>query len=218
MKTSWLRYALVLGLSMGALAVPTGALAAGTIDPSIYMGSSQLGQASFDIPDPNNPCLDTSGFLFGANSVNSTPGSPSTVDTVVGVFVTTSDNCAGTTVSGLYYKGQLTSGTFQIDKTLTSASLHTTLTASDWNGNSVPVTVDVTWSGSGALTSGGWSSHFHRPGITIVTRSSGDSRGATATGAITVAGTSLTVSGPGSLQSDSSFNLFVCHPLSSGCK
>jgi hypothetical protein len=203
---------------IGALAVPTRALAAGAVDPNIFMGSSRLAEVNFDIPDPNNPCLDTSGFIFGTNAVNSSPGTPATTFSVGGAFIATSDNCAGTMISGVFYKGLLSPGAFQLDTSLTSASLQTTATGFDQNGNPVSLAIDVTWTGSGALTSGKTSSHFRAPGITIVGHSSGESRPATASGTVTVAGSTVTVAGAGDLQSNSSFNLFICRSPSTGCK
>jgi hypothetical protein len=207
-----------VGLSIGALALPTTALAAGPVDPSIFRSSGQLAQANFDLPDPVNPCLDTSGFVFGGNFATTTPGSPSAMDTVGGVFVVTYDSCTGTVVSAVSFKGALASGAFQIDRTLTSASLHATATGWDQNGNQVPVAIDVTWTGSGVLTSGTSSYHFQMPGVNIVTHSSGQSRDAGATGTLAVAGSTVTFAGGGSLQSNSSFDLFICHSPSSGCK
>jgi hypothetical protein len=213
-----LRLAAVVGLSIGALALPTSALAAGSVEPSIFMSSGQLAQANFDIPDPSNPCLDTSGFVFGGNFTSSSPGSPSTMDTVGGVVIVTSDNCAGTFISGVFSKWLLPAGAFQIDNTLTSASLDATVEGFDQNGNPVPVAINLTWTGSGALTSGTQTSHFERAGVNIVTHSSGESRDAGMNGTLTVAGASLTVAGAGSLQSSSSFDLFICRSPSTGCK
>jgi hypothetical protein len=218
MKTSLLRLATAVGLSIGALALPTTALAAGPVDPSIFRSSGQNAQATFDLPDPNNPCLDTSGFVFGGNFTSTSPGSPSTMETYGGAFVVTSDNCAGTLVSAVSYKGVLSPGAFQIDKTLTSASLQATAMGWDQNGNQVPLTINVTWTGSGALTTGTYSSHYQRPGVNIVTRSSGESRDATANGTVAVAGSTLTFAGAGSLQSSSGFELLICHSASTGCK
>lgn len=218
MKTSLLRLAAIVGISIGAFALPTTVLAAGPVDPSIFRSSGQSAEAQFDIPDPTNPCLDTSGFLLGGNFTSSSPGSPSTMDTVGAIVIGTSDNCTGTFISGVFAKGPLPAGAFQIDKTLTSASINTTVTGFDQNRNPVPVTINVTWTGSGAVTSGTQISHFQRPGVNVVMHSSGDFRSAGMNGTVTVAGSSLTLAGAGSLQSSSSFDLFICHTPSTGCK
>jgi hypothetical protein len=218
MKLSLPRLAAVAGLTIGALAFPIAASASGAVDPSIYRSSGQMAQLSFDIPDPVNPCLDTSGFLFAGNFTNATPGSPATSEMFGGVFVVRTDNCAGTFLSGVFYKGLLPAGAFQIDKNLTSASLVTTVTARDEGGNPVPVTLNVAWNGTGALTSGTWSSHYQRPGVNIVTHSSGDSRDAGATGTLAVGSNSLAIATTGSLQSNRSFDLFLCHSPLTGCK
>jgi hypothetical protein len=218
MKTSWLRLVVVAGLSIGALAVSTAGAAASSVDPSIFRGSGQMAQVSFDIPDSANPCLDTSGFVFGGNFKNSSPGTPAPPEMVGGIVVVRNDVCAGTFISGVFYKGPLPAGAFQIDKTLTSASLVATVVAMDDNRNPVPVSVNIVWVGTGVLTSSDFSKHIQSPGLNIVIHASGDSRDAQAAGAVVVGGSSLAVQAPGSLQSDRSFELFVCHSPLTGCK
>ena len=218
MKTSWLRLAAVVGLSIGALAIPIGASAGGGIDSgtSVYRSSGQVAQLYFDVPDPANPCLDTNGFVFGGNFKNTSPGAPSSADSVGGVFVYRSDNCAGTS-SGVFYKGSLPAGALQIEKTLSSASLSTTVSGRDENGNDVPITIDLAWTATGPLSTEDSSFHYRQPGVNVVTRSSGDTRQAQANGTLTVGDDALAISSQGSLQSDRNFYVSVCYS-SSGCK
>ncbi len=219
MNLSLLRLGAVVGLSIGALALPIGASAGGTAaDTNIYRSSGQVAQLSFDIPDPSNPCIDTSGFVFGGNFTNSSPGNPTTTSPFGGVWVATADNCSWTLLSSASYKGPLPAGAFQIDKSLTAASLVATLSGWDQNGNPVPIDVNVAWAGIGSVTSSKQSSHYQQPGLNLITRSAGDFRTASTSGSISVAGANLVVSGTGSLESDSSFLVSVCQSTATFCK
>jgi hypothetical protein len=219
MKTSLLRLAAVVGLSIGTVAIPTAAFAAGAaVDPSIYRSSGDVAQLSFYIPDPINPCIETSGFVYGGNFTNSGSGSPITSEPFGGVWVATVDNCASTLLSIAAYKGPLPAGAFRIDKNLTAASLVATLSGSDQNGNQVPIDVNVMWTGIGSLSSSKQSFHYRAPGLNVVSRSAGDFRAATTSGSIGVASDNLIVSGQGSLESDRSFQIYVCHSTATFCK
>lgn len=218
MKTSLLRLGAVVGLTIGALALPIGASAGGTADPSIYRSSGQVAQLSFDIPDPNNHCIDTSGFVYGGNFTNSSPGTPTTSDPFGGVWVATVDNCSWTLLSSASYKGPLPAGAFQIDKSLTAASLVATLSGWDQNGSPAPINVNVAWTGIGSVSSSKQSFHYQAPGLNVISRSAGDFRSASTSGSISAAGANLVVSGLGSLESDRSFQLFVCHSAATFCK
>jgi len=218
MKSSWLRLVVVAALSIGALAVSTAGAAASGVDPSINRSSGQTAQVSFQITDPGNACLVTSGFVFGGNFQNSSPGTPTTQEMFGGVVVVRNDICVGTFLSGVFYKGPIPAGAFQIDKSLTTASLVATVVATDDNRNAVPVSLDIVWAGTGLLTSGEFSKHIQSPGLNIVVHSSGDSRDAQAAGTVVVGGDSLAIQAPGSLQSNRSFELFVCHSPLTGCK
>jgi len=219
MKVSLLRLGAVVGLSIGALALPIGASAAGSVaDPSIYRSSGQVAQLFFDIPDASNPCIDTSGFVYGGNFTNSSPGTPTSTGPFGLVWVATADNCSWTLLSSASYKGPLPAGSFQIDKSLTAASLVATLSGQDQNGNPVPIDVNVAWTGIGSVSSSKQSSHYQQPGLNLITRSAGDFRSASTSGSISLAGANLVVSGPGSLESDSSFLVSVCQSSTTFCK
>jgi hypothetical protein len=219
MKTFLLRLGAVVGLSIGALALPIGASAGGTaVDPSIYRSSGQVAQLYFGILDPSNPCISTSGFVYGGNFTNSSPGSTTTSEPFGLVRVDTVDNCAWTLLSSASYKGPLPAGAFQIDKSLTAASLAATLSGSDQNGSPVSIGVNLAWTGIGSVSSSKQSFHYQAPGLNMVSRSAGDFRSATTSGSISAAGANLVVSGLGSLESDRSFQVFICHPAAPFCK
>jgi hypothetical protein len=123
--------------------------------------------------------------------VQAAPGHPE-VQSGANLSLYQYDYCAGTTLLAGYGFAALDADAFQIDR-LTSATLHTTIAVDDWvSGASIPVEVNLAWSGTGATVRESNQYHSRSPDFTYNVRYTATSRAATAAGAVTLGGVNLT--------------------------
>ena len=166
------RFALVLSIVFcGSLALAAAGIAAGGLGPGKYSFENTAADAFFGMGKKGGPPAPSWSVSVnhGLNSFKSGGGEPYVTNNTV-VFVTEFDANGG----GGYGCFVIPDADFVVAKDLQSASLHTTLTADEecggyggpvgggkdaiyaggkgGGGLTLPVSVDVTWSGFGAIT------------------------------------------------------------------
>jgi hypothetical protein len=141
------RLFILLSIALGALVVAIPAAPAAT--QTINVSQSLFAEAGFF---NTSGCVDTDTFAFASTGRSSSTGGPS-ASSIASVFIDSHDACAGTQLLSAFGTVSLASGEFQIDRTLASASLNTTVPVSDAvSGTTFPVSVALSWTGSGEVT------------------------------------------------------------------
>jgi hypothetical protein len=176
-----LRLASALTLGAAALALPHTAFADSSSPASVFQFSGDSAIAQFQSFDPNNSCAETDAYIVAGDMTDKSMANSGSQWALI--FVEQTADCWNT-VSGLVYKGSLPAGALQIDRTLSSGSLNASLMGQDLQANPEPVSISMTWAGSGALSRQTMESQFHSPGFTAVSRYSSLSRQATASGTV----------------------------------
>lgn len=175
------RYVCLIGLA-ATLALCLVPMAAGA-ETDVYKFQDKIAYASFQT---NDGCIYTSAevtlFEFRAKLP---PGPPEETGPAMTVYLYRYDYCQNLTLNEINKLVELAPGSFSLNSGLHSARLSTTIEAYDWGtGNTVPVTVDVTWEGVGEglsdSTHGTWSTPTQR----VVWRFGGSIRDAVATGTV----------------------------------
>jgi hypothetical protein len=178
--------AIMLALTLIVLALPLTSQAA---ESTRYRFRGAFASASFAT---DNGCVATYTFIsVGDGSVQAGQGKPE-VQSAAYVSLYQYDYCAETTLLSGEGFATLDADAFQIDR-LTSATLKTTISVEDWvSGATIPVDVDLTWTGTGATVRE--SNHYHSNSrdFTYNVRYTATSRSATAAGAVTLGGLNLT--------------------------
>ena len=199
----------VLLLSLVAFAFTTSApkahAASGTSFVARFHGLSA--QADFDSLSPDG-CIDTFVFVDGfQNTVNKQTFSGA--DVFIGKF----NNCTNTPL--LNASGSTGSSTFQIDKTLLTASLSATISVSDSvSGNTFNVSVSVAWTSTSAIAHEDQTFHFHTKAFTENAHLNADFRDANASGTVSDGTTNFTPSPSVFAQTMSAkeVDVFIAHP------
>ena len=170
--------AFALALALVVFAFPT-AIQAGA-DVFHYSFKGQYAVAYFYSGDE---CSFTYANVFANDGSIKTEGKPEVVS-YASIYVSQYDYCIGTYLDA-YGSAELAEEGFQIDKKLTSATLDTTIEVYDYySGNSFPVSISISWTGSGDISSGKYHSHFQGFGYSSNYRSNGSSRDAEASGTV----------------------------------
>lgn len=144
--------ALVVGVSV---LLPAATAAATGPEIAVENQRGPLVNASFSSPDPSDPsgCVYLEAFVT-ANSDSVHGQSGPTVDGVAAVSIDRFDYCTGQLLSQALGQADLSSnpGAFVVSNQLDRASLDLTIAVSDFaTGATTDVTVDVTWTGTGAV-------------------------------------------------------------------
>jgi hypothetical protein len=136
-------------------------------------------------------CVITSVAVFtDDNRYNYGPGGPEVLPLLT-VLLSKFDQCTGTLL--LEAGGQAVPEELQTDKQLTTATLDTTIKLSDSvSGNSVPVSVNIEWTGTGATVTQRSHNQIKLPGFKMNSRFSGTFRDATAVGTVSDGTTNFT--------------------------
>ena len=202
MKTT-IKFLVVLALALAAFSQHTTALAGDN-----FKFSGRSANAFFFSTD--GVCVDTFVGVFANKGKFQSPPGPGSASTFADIFIDQIDYCAGTqfTVAG---GTSLDNGAFQIDRSLTTASLNATIPVFDQFGNVFDVSVDLVWEGTGDLSRGTSHSHFKSPGCVINQRFSGSFRAAKASGTVSIEATNFTPNptGDAGLSSTKSGDLFI---------
>ena len=159
-------------------------------------------------------CVQTNGFLEAMESVTRNPPGPQVAGTTVFVSIFQDDFCAGTFVDA---SGQASGVNFQADKTLNSASLSGDIPVVDSDsGNTLTVSVNLTWQGVGATSKLVDISHFRTQGTIINNHFVGTDRAANVSGTLSFGTVSITSPAPLSSNGGSGFFISSPAPLSGG--
>jgi len=139
-------YLFALSLVGLALALPCrSAAASGQSLHLTFMGLTA--NASFDTLDSTG-CIDTSAFVSATNGttkMNNVPGSPEASSTA-SVGISQFNFCTGDDLFEAFASPILAPGAFQINKTLTSATLNTSTDMTDSiSGNTFTVQISISW-------------------------------------------------------------------------
>jgi hypothetical protein len=134
-------------------------------------------------------CMTTYANVGAGESVSKVgPGKPVVYP---GGFVSLvlQNSCTGEGISGLG-DSSLSADAFSMQSNLQSATLNAVVQlCCDQSGSSFPVSVNLTWTGTGSISTGKSSETSKSPGCKITRTSQGDSRPAVATGSIMALGT-----------------------------
>lgn len=231
MNLSLLRLCAVIGLSIGALALPTTAFAGGGPTcvgpgPSGQVMSCHFtgldAQASFQANSADGTETSVSIFATDGRSLDAGTG-PSSVASSVDISINKwmsdpSNPKGGTELVSLFGEVSNPSG-LQINPSLESASLTSVqvlVSGFDENGTvaNTPVTLNVSWTGTGAVIRSSGSFTYRSGGFVYAERFRGDVRSATPTGSA-IEGSSDLLAGLSplyaDLQSNSDATLNVSH-------
>ena len=171
-----------------AAAVPA---TAGAAQVTHFSVKREMATAVFNSTDPSG-CVTTSVGLAAADAVSKQARAPTT-DQDVFVDVFKFDNCTQTTLLSALGSASLARGELQIDRMMTAASLHATVTVTDFvSGTSFPVGIAVNWTGVGDPFPSTARDVFKTPDVTLRSSFSGTSRSAVASGIVSDATTNFT--------------------------
>jgi hypothetical protein len=176
-------YLFVLLLFLVALAFSTSASTARAA-PATVVKFKFSGPSVVAFFDNVVGCVETTVNLDGFTTNNS-----SGADVFIGKF----DNCTQTVL--LQASGSTSSPTFQVSKTLSSASLSATIPVFDEvSGKMFNVAVSQTWTATGPLSIESSTFHIHTQGFTTNSHFIGKFRNATASGTVSDGTTNFTPS------------------------
>src|SRR5437867_119789 len=176
----------VLALTLLVLALPLTSQAA---ESARYRFRGAFASASFFADDG---CVATYVDVSATDGrVAAAPGQPE-LQSGATLSLYQYDYCAGTMLLAGYGFAALDADAFQINR-LTSATLHTTISIYDEVSDAtIPVDVNLGWTGTGATTRESSSYRSRSPDFTYNVRYAATSRTATASGAVALNGVNLT--------------------------
>jgi len=137
-------------------------------------------------------CLEMFAGAFANDGKVQSPPGPGSTSSFADVFVEIFDVCNSVSIYSASGFSDLDDRAFQINRTLTSASLNATIPGGDSFGNPVDISVDLVWIGTGDLSRGTFHSHSKSPGCVINSRFHGTFRPAQASGTVSVGDTNFT--------------------------
>jgi hypothetical protein len=145
-----------------------------------YSVRGTLAEAGFD---SQSGCIDTSAYVFGGIGRVKQTGKPAS-NSEIDVYVSRYDVCNEQSVSFAWGSIQPSGDELRIDKRLDSATLDATVPVTDYDGNTVPLQVDVTWQGVGDAVKERGRSQYSTAGFKEMSSFSGVFRDANASGTI----------------------------------
>lgn len=165
--------------------------------------------------DHGDPCVKTWGDVTIAESRDQEPPGPPNAGGSILMFISRFDRCRYTALLDVFAYGVLPQDAFEMHGNLESAHLGMTLQGFDSvSGSSVPIVIDLAWSGTGDLTrshSANWTMY---PGYKQRSRANGDLREADIAGSVAVGTLNLTVApgaGSGILQDSTGGTVSIQH-------
>jgi len=162
-------------------------LAAFTLPTTTWAGdnSSLKGPSAAAFFSAEDGCIITTVFVFVSDQVSHTPPGPPNPSSEASIQIEKFNTCAGMSLLFGFGSTTLSEDDFQVAVRLTSATLNTTISFfDDVSGTSFPVSVNLTWTGTGDLAR--QVSHFHlRFGSVIInSRFNGTGRNAEVAGSV----------------------------------
>jgi hypothetical protein len=132
-------------------------------------------------------CVETYASISATDGKVKQTGKPAVVSEVW-VYVSAYNYCTDEYLSADGY-ASLAADEFQINRGLGTATLVTTINVYDYyNGNSFPLSIDLTWTGSGGVYQEKYHSQYRAPGYSYNSRWMGTFRDALASGSVSGAG------------------------------
>ena len=157
-------------------------------------------------------CVGTFVGVFANEGKFQSPPGPGSSSVFADMYIDQYDFCNEISLMSAFGGTSLGNGAFQINRDLNSAALNATIPVFDLvSGTGFDVSVNLVWTGIGALSRGTFHSHNKSPGCVINERFTGSSRFAQATGSVSAGVTNFTPnpSGDGHLSSTKSGTLFI---------
>jgi hypothetical protein len=184
------RFSLALAVVMSTLVVVFPAHAA-PADTFHFSFKGQSAEAFFSSTDPSG-CIQTDAFVFAVDGKVKQDGAHG-VESSAFVAISRIDLCTGTVLLDTFGSATLAPAEFVIDTRLTSATLDTTVTVTDFvSGTTFPVDMALGWTGTGAPFRVKQHSQTKTPGFKLNSRFDGTSRNAAASGTVSDGTTNLT--------------------------
>lgn len=154
-----------------------------------YRGNSAYASAT-----TTDGCITTwINVSFAESRYQNPPGSPDAGATVL-VYVSQFDWCQYTSLLDAFGESVLPQSAFEINGSLQSAHLSTTIQAFDSSsGTAIPIVVDLTWNGTGSPTRSHYSNWARYPTYSYRSRSNGEYRYADVSGSIAAGTLSLAI-------------------------
>jgi len=175
----------VLALTLAALMLPNTAWAG---DNFRFRGKSAT--AFFFSTDG---CVETAVFVFASDDRFQSPPGPGDVVSGASIFISRFDFCTGELLMDASGFASLAAPDFQVIGNLNSATLDTTIEVCDFvSGSCFPVSIDLTWTGTGGLSRENSHFHFQSPGFNINSHFNGRFRNAEASGNVSDGATNFT--------------------------
>lgn len=179
--------ALILALFAATSFLPRSASAG---DNFKFSGNSA--DAFFSMTD-NSGCVVTFVGVFANQGKFQSPPGPGSTSSFADMFIDQFDFCTETSLLSAFGSISLDNGAFEIDRSLTSATLNATIPVFDFiSGTEFNVSVDLVWTGIGELSRGTFHSHFKSPGCIINERFNGSFRSGEASGTVSDGVTNFT--------------------------
>jgi hypothetical protein len=164
------------------------AASAPTIGADLFLVNRVTASASFRHVDG---CINTAVFTDVSEQVSREPPLTTESDPFLTLVISTFDECSGAHLGTRVGSQFMSSFTFDVNATQDRARLIGSVTVFDTNRVSSIVTVDLVWTGEGELTHLTQRRHFRVPGSLFMSRITGQSRRASASGTVLDAGTNL---------------------------
>ncbi|HSF82817.1 MAG TPA: hypothetical protein VLA49_16400 [Anaerolineales bacterium] len=176
---------LVFALVLASFSQHSSALAG-----SNYKFSGDTAEAWFSSLDG---CVYTDVFVWTSDGFNQSPPGPGSASSWADLWISQWDWCTETQLLAAGGGTSLAGPDFQVSGKLDSATLNATVNVYDWVSDSVfDVSVNLTWTGVGGLSSGSSNSHYNSPGCKIHSRSRGTWRSAEVSGSVWDGATNFT--------------------------
>jgi hypothetical protein len=181
-------FAIALLLSMLLTTLPASAAGAQTRHVSF---KGQFATAVFDTVDSSG-CIETFVTIIAEDRRIKQVG-PLEATLRATIDVLQIDRCSGRLLLSAFGLATLKPEQFHIDKQFNAATLTVTIEVTDVvSGNTFPVDVGVSWTGSGDIVRDKNHDHLNEPGFKLNTHFTGASRNATASGTVSDGTTNFT--------------------------
>jgi hypothetical protein len=174
-----------------AFLVPKPAVA--VVDSIKYKGATVA--AYFSSTDPNDACLVTNATVFATEARIKEDEDKTQTNSEVLLVVSRTNSCTGEALVNAFGSATGVAEAIQISKNLSSATVNTTVEVCDYatGADCFPVTVALTWSGTGELLKNDKHKFDSHNGSCIIhNHSQGDRRDGVASGSVTALGLNFT--------------------------
>ncbi|HWQ13754.1 MAG TPA: hypothetical protein VNL77_13205 [Roseiflexaceae bacterium] len=160
----------------------------------VFRFKGQSASAFFSSTDPTG-CVFTDVFVFASDDALQSPPGPGGAASGAGITIFQFDVCTGTPLLDASGFSSLAPADFQVSARLNTATLNTTIEVfpfGPYPSPSFPVTINLTWTGTGALSRENSHFHFQSEGFMVNTHFNGSFRSAEASGSVSDGVTNFT--------------------------